>query len=195
MINKSHAPNVELMAQGVGNIVAPFFGGFAATGAIARTATNVRCGGRSPVAAMTHALFVLGAMVLFAPWLGYLPMASLAALLLIVAKNMSEMKHFVFVLRVAPRSDVAVLLTCFGLTVIFDMTIAVSAGIVLAAILFMRRMAGAIRAYCNSRPRIPCPTTGVSRRGPSSNCASPPCRSTCCRCSWFPEAARVSSRS
>lgn len=141
MIKKTHEPNSELLAQGVGNVVAPFFGGFSATGAIARTATNVRGGGRSPLASMTHALFVLGAMVLFARWLGYLPMASLAALLLIVARNMSELKHFVFVLRVAPRSDVAVLLTCFLLTVIFDMTIAVSAGIVLAAILFMRRMA------------------------------------------------------
>lgn len=141
MINKTHEPNAELLAQGVGNVLAPFFGGFAATGAIARTATNVRCGGRSPVAAMTHALFVLGAMVAFAPLLGYLPMASLAALLLVVAKNMSEVKHFIFVLRIGPRSDVAVLATCFLLTVIFDMTIAVSAGIVLAAILFMRRMA------------------------------------------------------
>lgn len=141
MINKTHDPNAELLAQGVGNVVAPFFGGFAATGAIARTATNVRCGGRSPIASMTHALFVLGAMVLFAPWLGYLPMAALAALLLIVARNMSELKHFLYVLRVAPKSDVAVLLTCFALTVIFDMTIAVTAGIVLAAFLFMKRMA------------------------------------------------------
>ncbi|HVP73029.1 MAG TPA: C4-dicarboxylic acid transporter DauA, partial [Phycisphaerales bacterium] len=141
MINKTHDPNAELLAQGAGNIVAPFFGGFAATGAIARTATNVRSGGRSPIASMTHAAFVLAAMVSLAPLLGYLPMASLAALLLVVAKNMSEVKHFVYVLRVGPRSDVAVLLTCFLLTVTFDMTIAVSAGIVLAAVLFMRRMA------------------------------------------------------
>jgi sulfate permease, SulP family len=90
---------------------------------------------------MVHALFVLVAVMSFAPLLGYLPMASLAALLLVVAKNMSEMKHFFYVLRVGPKSDVAVLITCFLLTVIFDMTIAVSAGIVLAAILFMRRMA------------------------------------------------------
>jgi len=141
MINKTHDPNAELLAQGAGNVLAPFFGGFAATGAIARTATNVRSGGRSPIASMTHAVFVLAAMVSLAPLLGYLPMASLAALLLVVAKNMSELKHFLYVLRVGPRSDVAVLLTCFLLTVIFDMTIAVSAGIVLAAVLFMRRMA------------------------------------------------------
>jgi SulP family sulfate permease len=141
MTGFTHEPNSELVAQGVGNIIGPFFGGFAATGAIARTATNIRAGGRTPVAAMVHAVFILVAMLGLAPLLGYMPMASLAALLLIVARNMSEMKHFFYVLRVGPRSDVAVLLTCFLLTVIFDMVIAVSAGIVLAAILFMRRMA------------------------------------------------------
>lgn len=141
MTGQTHEPNAELVAQGVGNIVAPFFGGFAATGAIARTATNIRHGGRSPIAAIVHALFILGAVVSFAPWLGYLPMAALAALLLIVAKNMSEVRHFVYMLRIAPKSDVAVLLACFSLTVIFDMVIAVSVGIVLASILFMRRMA------------------------------------------------------
>lgn len=141
MTGQTHEPNAELVAQGVGNIVAPFFGGFAATGAIARTATNVRHGGRSPIAAFTHAVFILAAVVSLAPLLGYLPMAALAALLLIVAKNMSDMRHFFYVLRVGPKSDVAVLITCFSLTVIFDMVIAVSAGIVLAAVLFMRRMA------------------------------------------------------
>jgi sulfate permease, SulP family len=141
MTGFTHDPNAELVGQGVGNIVAPFFGGFAATGAIARTATNVRHGGRSPIASFTHAVFIFAAVISLAPLLGYLPMAALAALLLIVAKNMSEMRHFFYVLRVGPKSDVAVLLTCFSLTVIFDMVIAVSAGIVLAAVLFMRRMA------------------------------------------------------
>ena len=141
MTGQTHEPNAELVAQGVGNIVAPFFGGFAATGAIARTATNVRHGGRSPIASFTHAVFILAAVVSLAPLLGYLPMAALAALLLIVAKNMSEIRHFVYVLRIGPKSDVAVLITCFSLTVIFDMVVAVSAGIVLAAVLFMRRMA------------------------------------------------------
>lgn len=136
-----HDPDAELFAQGVGNVAAPFFGGFAATGALARTATNVRSGARSPIAAITHAVFMLMAVVLLAPLLGYLPMASMAALLLIVAWNMSELKHFGHTLRVAPRSDVFVLLTCFLLTVIFDMVIAVSVGVVLAALLFMRRMA------------------------------------------------------
>ncbi|MCK6474829.1 MAG: C4-dicarboxylic acid transporter DauA [Planctomycetes bacterium] len=141
MTGQTHDPDAELLAQGTGNIVAPFFGGFAATGAIARTATNVRSGGRSPLAAVFHALFVLAAVLAVAPLLGYLPMAALAALLLLVAWNMSEVKHFVHVVRVAPQSDVLVLLTCFTLTVVFDMVVAVTAGIVLAALLFMRRMA------------------------------------------------------
>jgi SulP family sulfate permease len=141
MTGKKHDPDAELFAQGVGNAVGPFFGGFAATGAIARTATNIRSGGRTPIAALVHCGFLLAAMIGLAPALGYLPMASMAALLLVVARNMAELKHFVFVCRFAPRSDVAVLLACFGLTVIFDMVIAVCAGFVLAAVLFMRRMA------------------------------------------------------
>lgn len=141
MTGQTHDPDAELLAQGTGNIVAPFFGGFAATGAIARTATNVRSGGKTPLSAVFHALFVLAAVLAVAPLLGYLPMAALAALLLLVAWNMSEVKHFVHVVRVAPQSDVLVLLTCFTLTVVFDMVVAVTAGIVLAALLFMRRMA------------------------------------------------------
>jgi SulP family sulfate permease len=138
---KKHDPDAELMAQGVGNIVVPFFGGIAATGAIARTATNIRAGARSPLAAVFHSFVVLAAVVFLAPWLGYLPMASLAALLLVVAWNMSDSKHFAHLLRVSPRSDVAVLLTCFTLTVVFDMVISVTAGVLMAALLFMRRMA------------------------------------------------------
>ena len=138
---KKHDPDAELMAQGVGNIVVPFFGGIAATGAIARTATNIRAGARSPLAAVFHSFVVLAAVVFLAPWLGYLPMASLAALLLLVAWNMSDSKHFAHLVRVSPRSDVAVLLTCFTLTVVFDMVISVTAGVLMAALLFMRRMA------------------------------------------------------
>lgn len=134
-------PDAELIAQGIGNVASPFFGGFAATGAIARTATNIRSGGRSPVASIVHAIFILGAVILMAPVVAYLPMTSLAALLLVVAWNMSEAKHFVHVLKVAPKSDVAVQLTCFSLTVLFDMVVSVTAGVVLAALLFMRRMA------------------------------------------------------
>jgi SulP family sulfate permease len=141
MTGKRHDPNAELVGLGLGNIVAPFFGGIAATGALARTATNVRAGARSPIAAVTHAAVVLGAIVVLAPLVAYIPMASLAALLLLVAWNMSEVHHFAQIMRVAPKSDVAVLLICFVLTVVFDMVIAVSVGVVLAALLFMNRMA------------------------------------------------------
>ena len=140
MTGHKHDPDAELVAQGIGNMVAPFLGGFAATGAIARTAVNVRAGARSPLAAVTHSVFLLAAVVALAPALGYLPMASLAALLLTVAWNMSEPRHFVKTLRRAPRSDVAVMLACFGLTIVFDMVVAVTAGIVLSSFLFMRRM-------------------------------------------------------
>ena len=141
MTRRKHDPDAELMAQGVGNVLAPFFGGIAATGAIARTATNIRSGGRSPLSAVFHSFFVLAAVLLLAPWLGYLPMASMAALLLVVAWRMSDSQHFAHLLRVAPRSDVAVLLTCFTLTVVFDMVVSVTAGVLMAALLFIRRMA------------------------------------------------------
>jgi len=141
MTGTRHNPNAELIGQGLGNVVAPFFGGIAATGAIARTATNIRAGSQGPLSAFMHAIFVLLSMLVLAPFLSYLPMAALAALLLMVAWNISEVKHFVHVLLAAPRSDIAVLLTCFSLTVVFDMQIAVSTGVVLAAILFMKRMA------------------------------------------------------
>jgi SulP family sulfate permease len=141
MTGGSHDPDAELLAQGMGNLIAPFFGGIAATGAIARTATNVRSGARSPLAAIFHSAFVLLSVLALAPVLGYLPMASLAALLLIVAWNMSEVKHFLHALRVAPRSDVLVLLICFLLTVVFDMVVSVTVGVMLASLLFMRRMA------------------------------------------------------
>lgn len=141
MARTKHDPDAELIALGVGNLVAPFFGGIPATGAIARTATNVKAGARSPIASMVHALTLLAAVLALAPLLGYLPMAALAALLLVVAWNMSEARHFVHTVRVAPKSDVSVLLTCYALTVGFDMVIGVSVGMVLAAFLFMRRMA------------------------------------------------------
>lgn len=140
MTGQKHDPDAELVAQGIGNIIVPFFGGIAATGAIARTATNIRSGGRTPIAAVVHSVVVLVAVLAAAPLLGFLPMASLAALLLVVAWNMSEARHFVRVLRTAPRSDIAVLLTCFGLTVLVDMVAAIAVGMVLAAFLFMRRM-------------------------------------------------------
>jgi SulP family sulfate permease len=135
-----HEPDAELLAQGIGNLAVPFFGGFAATGALARTATNVRSGARSPIAALTHAAVVLAAVVLLAPLLGWLPMASLAALLLLVAWNMAEARHLREVLTTSPRSDALVLVTCLALTVAFDMVVAVVAGLELAVLLFLRRM-------------------------------------------------------
>lgn len=141
MSGHTHDPDVELTAQGVGNMVAPFFGGFAATGAIARTAANIRFGARTPLASVAHAAFILLALLLLAPLLGYLPMAALAALLLRVAWTMSEARHFLHTLHRAPGSDIAVLLTCFGLTILFDMVVAVLVGVVLAAMLFIGRIA------------------------------------------------------
>jgi sulfate permease, SulP family len=140
MTGTRHDPDAELLALGTGNLVAPFFGGFAATGAIARTTVNIRSGGRSPLASVFHSLAVLLAMLLLAPLLGWLPLASMAALLLTVAWRMAEVKHFGHILRVAPKSDVAVLLTCFVLTVVFDMVVGVTVGVMLAALLLMRRM-------------------------------------------------------
>jgi len=141
MTGKRHDPNGELIGQGLANVAAPFFGGIAATGALARTATNVRSGARSPIAGLVHAGVVLAAVLLLAPLVAYVPMAALAGLLLVVAYNMSEVRHFAHVIKVAPKSDVIVLVTCFLLTVLFDMVVAVGVGVVLAALLFMRRMA------------------------------------------------------
>jgi sulfate permease, SulP family len=141
MTGTKHDPNSELVGLGVGNMIAPIFGGIAATGALARTATNIRAGARSPIAAITHSLVVLLAILFLAPLIAYVPMASLAALLLLVAWNMSEVRHFVGIIKIAPKSDVFVLLTCYFLTVFFDMVIAVSMGFVMAAVLFIRRMA------------------------------------------------------
>jgi SulP family sulfate permease len=140
MTNTKHEPNSELVALGIGNIVGPIFGGIAATGALARTGVNIRAGARSPFAAIIHSIFVLLSMLVFAPLLAYVPMAALSALLLVVAWNMSEVHTVTETLRVAPKSDNLVLITCFLLTVFFDMVAAVSVGFVLAAVLFMRRM-------------------------------------------------------
>ncbi|MEG3766691.1 C4-dicarboxylic acid transporter DauA [Alteromonas sp. 14N.309.X.WAT.G.H12] len=139
MSGKKHNPNDELIGQGLGNIVAPLFGGIPATAAIARTATNVKSGGNMPLSSVVHALFILISILLLAPVLSYIPMASMAALLLVVAWNMSEAKHFIRSIKIAPKGDVTVLLLCFTLTVLFDMTIAVALGMGLAAILFIKR--------------------------------------------------------
>ncbi len=140
MIGGRHRSNMELVAQGVANIASPLFGGMPATGAIARTATNVKNGAATPVAGMTHAVTLLLITLFFGRWAGLIPLATLAAILIVVAFHMSEWRTFVSEFR-APKSDVAVLLATFLLTVLVDLTVAIEVGMVLAAFLFMRRMA------------------------------------------------------
>lgn len=139
MTGGRHRSNTELMAQGVANIASACFGGLPATGAIARTVTNIKSGGRTPVAGMMHALFLLLFMLALAPLAAYVPLASLAAVLVMVAWNMSEIERFKHLMR-APVSDRMVLLVTFGLTVLVDLTLAIQVGVVLAALLFMKRM-------------------------------------------------------
>jgi SulP family sulfate permease len=140
MIGGRHRSNMELVAQGAANLVAPLFGGIPATGAIARTATNVRNGGRTPVAGMIHALTLLVITLGAGRWAALIPMPVLAAILVVVAYHMSEWRSFLAELR-SPKSDVAVLLATFILTVLVDLTVAIEVGMVLAAFLFIRRMA------------------------------------------------------
>nr|WP_232848553.1 C4-dicarboxylic acid transporter DauA [Bowmanella yangjiangensis] len=141
MTGQRHSANSELLGQGIGNLVVPFFGGITATAALARSAANVRAGGVSPMSAMLHALTVLAALMLFSDILAFVPMSAMAALLLVVAWNMSEAHKAVHLLRTAPRTDIWVFLTCFLLTVALDMVIAITAGILLAAMLFVKDIA------------------------------------------------------
>ncbi|MFQ2194412.1 C4-dicarboxylic acid transporter DauA [Aeromonas jandaei] len=141
MTGRKHSSNAELLGQGLGNIFAPFFGGITATAAIARSAANVRAGATSPLSGVIHALVVLAAILVLAPWLSWLPLSAMAALLLIVAWNMSEAHKVVELIRRAPKADVLVLLVCLSLTVIFDMVIAITFGVILASLLFMREIA------------------------------------------------------
>ncbi len=140
MIGTRHKSNMELVAQGVANIASPIFGGIPATGAIARTATNIRTGGRTPLAGMVHAVTLLLILLLLGKWAAMIPLCALAAILVVVAYHMSEWRSFAGLLR-APKSDVAVLLITFALTVFVDLTVAVQVGIVVASLLFMKRMA------------------------------------------------------
>src|SRR5574344_2007347 len=132
-------PNKELIGQGLTNIVVPFFGGIPATAAIARTVANINAGGNAKIASIVHSLFILVSILFIAPYISYLPMAALSALLLIVAWNMSEIKHFRNILKTAPKDDIYVLLTCASLTVLIDMQVAVAVGIGLASVLFIKR--------------------------------------------------------
>lgn len=144
MAGTKHNSNQELMAQGIANIAAPLFGGFAATGAIARTATNIRNGGNSPLAGVIHTVTLLCIVLFLAPLAADIPLAALAAILFVVAYNMSDTKRFWHILRRAPRADVAILLITFALTVFADLVVAVNIGVTLAILQFLRRMADSV---------------------------------------------------
>lgn len=140
MINSRHRSNMELVAQGAGNITSALFGGIPATGAIARTAANVKNGGRTPISGMVHAIVLLLILVVLMPYAALIPMPTIAAILFMVAYNMSEWRKFVHLVKTAPKSDILVLVTTFVLTVVFDLVVAIEVGIIMAAILFMKRM-------------------------------------------------------
>lgn len=144
MAGTRHDSNQELVGEGLANIAAPLFGGFAATGAIARTATNLRNGGTSPLAGVVHSLTLVIILVILAPLAVDIPLAVLAAILFVVAWNMSEARHFLKMLRRAPRADVVILLITFGLTVFADLVVAVNIGVILATLHFLRRMASSV---------------------------------------------------
>lgn len=140
MIGSRHRSNMELIAQGAGNITSSLFGGIPATGAIARTAANIKNGGRTPISGMVHAVTLLLILVVLMPYAALIPMPVIAAILFMVAYNMSEWRKFKHLLQTSPKSDIIVLVTTFALTVLFDLVVAIEVGILLAAILFMKRM-------------------------------------------------------
>lgn len=140
MVNSRHRSNMELVAQGAGNIVSALFGGIPATGAIARTAANVKNGGRTPIAGMVHAVVLLLILVVLMPYAALIPMPTIAAILFMVAYNMCGWRKFVYLCRTSPKSDIAVLVVTFVLTVVFDLVVAIEVGILMAALLFMKRM-------------------------------------------------------
>lgn len=140
MVNSHHNSNAELVGQGIGNIASVLFGGIPATGAIARTAANAKNGGKTPVAGMVHAVVLLLVLLFLMPYAGLIPMPTIAAILFMVAYNMSEWRKFARIVKTAPKSDILILLLTFVLTVIFDLVVAIAVGMVLAAVLFMKRM-------------------------------------------------------
>jgi SulP family sulfate permease len=145
MADTKHNSDQELIGQGIANIAAPLFGGFAATGAIARTATNIRNGGTSPLAGITHSITLVLIVLFLAPLAGDIPLSALAAILFVVAYNMSEVKHFAHMVKRAPRADVTILLITFALTVFTDLVVAVNIGVILALLQFLRRMASSVQ--------------------------------------------------
>lgn len=140
MIGEKHRSNMELTAQGMGNIASALFGGIPATGAIARTAANVKNGGRTPIAGMIHAVVLFLILVILMPYAGWIPMPTIAAILFMVAYNMCQWRTFVQLIKTAPKSDISVLIITFVLTVVFDLVVAIEIGMLLACLLFMKRM-------------------------------------------------------
>jgi sulfate permease, SulP family len=154
MTGTRHDSNQELIGQGIANIASPLFGGFAATGAIARTATNIRNGGTSPLAGIMHVLTLVLIVLFLAPLAVHVPLAALAAILFVVAWNMSELKHFAKMTKRAPRADVAILLVTFTLTVFADLVVAVNIGVILAMLQFMRRMASSVEVRTTTEAEL-----------------------------------------
>ena len=147
MTGSRHNSNTELIAQGAGNIASALFGGIPATGAIARTAANIKNGGRTPVAGMVHAVVLLLVIVVLMPYAALIPMPTIAAILFVVAYNMSEWREFVGIVKKSPKSDTLVLLVTFVLTVVFDLVVAIIVGVILATVMFMKRMSDVTDAY------------------------------------------------
>ena len=147
MIGSRHNSNMELVAQGVGNIGSALFGGIPATGAIARTAANIKNGGRTPIAGMVHAVVLLLVLLVLMPLASYIPMPTIAAILFIVAYNMSEWREFKAIVKTSPKSDIFVLVLTFVLTIAFDLVVAIAVGLILSTLLFMKRMSDETNAY------------------------------------------------
>ncbi|MEQ2428433.1 SulP family inorganic anion transporter [Enterocloster hominis (ex Hitch et al. 2024)] len=147
MVGGKHNSNMELIAQGAGNAASALFGGIPATGAIARTAANIKNGGRTPLAGMVHSVVLLLVLIFLMPYAALIPMPAIAAILFMVAYNMSEWREFIDVVKTSPKSDAAVLLITFFLTVVFDLVLAIGVGLVLASLLFMKRMADVSDIY------------------------------------------------
>jgi sulfate permease, SulP family len=162
MAGTRHDSNQELIGQGIANIVSPLFGGFAATGAIARTATNIRNGATSPLAGIVHSVFLILVMLLLAPLASAIPLCCLSAVLFVVAWNMSELPHVVRLVRGAPKVDVGILLLTFFLTVFVDLVVAVNVGVILAALFFMRRMADSVNVEQQDELQLDTGTPGTA---------------------------------
>lgn len=154
MAQTQHDSNQELIGQGIANLLTPLFNGFAATGAIARTATNIRNGGNSPISGIVHAITLVLIILVLAPLASDIPLAALSAILFVVAWNMSEMRHVVKMVKRAPRADVVILLVTLGLTVFADLVVAVNIGVILATLHFLRRMAGSVEVQLQTEQQL-----------------------------------------